>query len=735
MTSAANSHEGVHGWWLSCASVCDDLAKAGVTSDKSYLQLRLGLGADVRQQADLWRLATVINSYRNSATTIARACPPEFQAVNFDDVDLPVRVRNCLASRGVHTIADLGTLTDKDLLRIQTFGKKSLLDLAHALTKAAESHIGLQRGLIAKAVTSVAMAERNEPKVEVPDVGLDGALKDLVDRVLAELPKRGRAIIEGRFGISGVTRTLQQIADDFGITRERVRQIERRAIQVLRRNGLGVYTERRLADLLKEREEPLYLEVLPGEDSWFKGYEACPVFFASLLRALSNGAVSVFDVNGMNVISKASQENFELARRETLHAIERSVLHRPTRLEVEVTTEAIARYYKCPELYKVVLKGVTKSCLFVLDSGARTEYLVGFGKSAETLVKAVLEGSDCPLHFRDIHERAEALAGRSLYLRNIHNAAIGTALLLGRGTYGLWKHVSIAPTEAKEILEFVENLVMNSGPEKQWHCSDLIEEIAKEGIDAPEELDYYALSALLKRSGRLTYLKRQVWASSKSPARTTQDRVDVQQAVVAILRQAGIPMTSDELQQAVEKHRGVGQFFQIHPEGDLVRVGVALWGLFGRDVPITQRRAREVLDYLASHLQTIGHALTGAETVATVDRAGFQDAQLVKEATWMSLAAQDKRFRVWSGPLLSLSSWESPRRVSKVDAVMEVLSEAMVPMTATEIAPLASKKAGYSISVNSVLAALRKCGARHSFSQGGWTSPADADDLAESNEE
>ena len=65
---------------------------------------------------------------------------------------------------------------------------------------------------------------------------LTQAAGDRVRGSLASLTDREREVLELRFGLrNSHGRTLQEIADRFGITRERVRQIEERALEHLRR--------------------------------------------------------------------------------------------------------------------------------------------------------------------------------------------------------------------------------------------------------------------------------------------------------------------------------------------------------------------------------------------------------------------------------------------------------------------------------------------------------------------
>jgi RNA polymerase primary sigma factor len=72
-----------------------------------------------------------------------------------------------------------------------------------------------------------------------PGIAVDqNLLKDRVQEVLKSLSPREREVLELRFGlVDGNPKTLEDVASTYGITRERIRQIEARAIVKLRQPG------------------------------------------------------------------------------------------------------------------------------------------------------------------------------------------------------------------------------------------------------------------------------------------------------------------------------------------------------------------------------------------------------------------------------------------------------------------------------------------------------------------
>ncbi len=75
----------------------------------------------------------------------------------------------------------------------------------------------------------------DEAAVAPSDAAALALLNDAITQALAELPERERRVVRMRFGLDdGQMRTLEEVGREFGVTRERIRQIETKTLAKLR---------------------------------------------------------------------------------------------------------------------------------------------------------------------------------------------------------------------------------------------------------------------------------------------------------------------------------------------------------------------------------------------------------------------------------------------------------------------------------------------------------------------
>ena len=151
----------------------------------------------------------------------------------------------------VHVVDNLNKLSRSTARLNQALGRKPTpeeiademgisVEMVAAFTRAAQQPVSLE--------TPIGDDEENElgeliadPDALVPvDEAARSMMKDDLDDLLSELSPRERRIIQLRFGLSdGHQRTLEEIGKRLGISRERVREVERSALIRLRRGRLA----------------------------------------------------------------------------------------------------------------------------------------------------------------------------------------------------------------------------------------------------------------------------------------------------------------------------------------------------------------------------------------------------------------------------------------------------------------------------------------------------------------
>ncbi|MBT5472331.1 MAG: RNA polymerase sigma factor RpoD/SigA [Nitrospina sp.] len=107
-------------------------------------------------------------------------------------------------------------------------------DEINSIMRAYRTHLSLDTPLKNDDHTPYLDLLENKEFIPYDDQIMRESLNEKVDQMLEDLSEREATILKMRFGFSGEVKTLEDIGQEIGLSRERVRQIEKRAKQRLK---------------------------------------------------------------------------------------------------------------------------------------------------------------------------------------------------------------------------------------------------------------------------------------------------------------------------------------------------------------------------------------------------------------------------------------------------------------------------------------------------------------------
>ena len=692
-------------------SDAETLSAQGIFDEASYLNRETGLERSVRHRAGLFRAHHIVGANCEDPCKLARAAPPWLAERELTSLQLPLRANNVFGLSGIKTVRDLADCSPEALLEQQNFGRKSLRDTLQALAAA------LNDGPV-----RVATAEA------IPE---SGRLLTEVRRSLLSFTDRDRDVLVRRLGFDTAPETLQEVADDYDISRERIRQIEVRATKKwMRESSWDDILEQKISQLLIGRSFPLPVAGVEAIDTWFEGVSSNRVFFRNLVQAVCNDRIHTLHIDGLYYFSLMDQEIWERTVSEASALLSSGA--------GQEWSEDCARslvHGLLPDTAKefgtLLWDKSSRLCHFsVAQDGSRI--LTSYGRGADQLVEAILAESDTPLHYMEIAERARLREGRSLDVRRAHSAAANVGYLIARGTYGLARHVPLSDEQMSQVRSEAEDIVCSEAPSRQWHTSEILSEISERMDGGFEGLGKYVLDIALAESSMLRPLGKMTWIAAAADT-DDRSRIEVHQAVVAIVQAAGRPLSTSEIKERLTAVRGVNEFFQISPIDPLIRVQPGRWGINDRDVPIPREGQRALVQQLVHILDKKQSGIHASEL------SGILPLQDSPPDAFLSIASQDKRLKIAQGRYVYLAEWGSPRRETIGHAVSAALEGAARPLALGKIARLVENRIGRKIDKPIVSGALQVLEAEFNDVTGEWSlnrpSTDDDEDTAEPNDD
>ena len=666
------------------------LERCGIVGESSYLSKESTLPDELREVLGWERYGyyTGMLPCEDSLIRNLRFAPPWLLAVDIESLHLSTRAMNALRQRGIVRIRDFLSLGTSGVRSLDNVGRKSADEIAIVILdrfargpwrarSPLASRISAERRsavLSPSRRTLIDAKHLDKPEADSASQAAEQfpCLADALKGVLGMLPDKRSEVMRLRMGFSGDRVTLEEVGDVFRITRERVRQIEKSACHRVARLPVWQDMRRKIAACLRGRTTPLPVSGLEILDPWFFGIDQIIRPFSYALKNFGGGEFGVLHIDETLCISALDASEWERAIFDGRQIVDSFVGQNVEEAAVRIAVDGLLMSDGI-ELRDELWRRVTANAHFAGD----LRVLISSGAGVEHAVQAVLAESAVPLHYTEIGRRCSERLGRNIEVRRAHNAAGNVALLFGRGTYGLRRHLRFSDVEIAMIVDAAEDLILGHEQMRQWHAHELVVALKENGFDYGERLNGYVLSLVLAASEKLASLKRLVWVARGVGAQGSADRIDVGGAIEAILLEAGHPLSGADIREAISKSRGVSSYFQIHSGGGVIRVAPGIWGLIERDVPLNDQEIEDIVTALQIELESTGVGLHMSEIAPTLLRWGVSDrAALLDPALLIDLASRDASLQVARGQILYLSAWGDSRSLTLSDAIRQSLESA-----------------------------------------------------------
>ncbi|MEQ9899891.1 DNA-directed RNA polymerase subunit alpha C-terminal domain-containing protein [Pectobacterium punjabense] len=661
-----------------------DLAKklyvAEIWDEESYLLHEADLDIDSRYLAGLRRYEILVGDQPNPATLVEflSSAPPWVLSAPIILLNLSIRSCNVCTEHEIKTIGDFVKYGLSGLYKLPKLGHKSVNEISREIANLFTTGLPLktiahkpgwtmprlQRDIPSDSNEGFKDSDANDGKKCEFGACISANVTDGFIKVAQKLTPKEQITWFGRIGFRCEPMTLQQIADQIGLTRERVRQIEVKVYKKVYGHPFWDELSQRVQKHLCGRITPLFLNGVSAIDPWFEDVEQLTHFMRELSDNIPHLGFHILTWNDSPVISRMSQTQWLEALEQAQSTLLDISAHNLSEIEVLSQISSIL-IGKGEDMREALQEEVSGFCIWsALPDGTRI--LTGFGKSATALVSSVLQASETPLHIDEIQKRIrEHSTYEATNEPNIRRAASEVGMLFGRGTYGLMKHCPLNPAQMLTIRSEVEDIISGGAPSKQWHSSEIYGELIKLGLSYEGKLTKYIINIALANSPTLVYLRRMIWGVRGKWSANASARLDVKQAIISLLEEEGKPMSTGQIRSRLIEGRGLNTYFQIWASSPLVRLGSGLWGLEGRDLDIQQ--ARMMAYRLLKALSVRQEGMHVSEAAAFLGLSSEGDISMLA-----SVASKDG-LRMDKGQYCYLHSWGESRRISAGEAATSTL--------------------------------------------------------------
>lgn len=305
--------------------------------------------------------------------------------------------------------------------------------------------------------------------------------KQVTKKLLSTLPTRARDVLVKRYGLSsdGTKHTLESIGQDYGITRERVRQIENHGIASIQKSDVYDEYEAVFGELQKAidtlgggliAEEALLSEITSDEQLKNHIYFLLTVGRA-FYRAKENTGYAhrwFTEREVATAVEGALKNLYKSINKDDLVS-EEEILNRFREELIEMTDRHDEQVLK---RWLTISKQIDSNPLGEWGDAASPNVRV---KGIRDYAYLVVKRHGSPMHFREVAEAIEELFQKQAHTATTHNELIKDErfVLVGRGLYALteWGY------SAGVVKEVLQDILEKYGPLSR---EEIIDKVRKE---------------------------------------------------------------------------------------------------------------------------------------------------------------------------------------------------------------------------------------------------------------
>ena len=376
--------------------------------------------------------------------------PRPWENIPIEELWLPTRIENVLIKSGINTFGQLYDFPENKLLKIQNIGYGTVRLLAKVKNKI----INQKRYVLLEVTSDDTSTEMINKSAEDKHLPLDKLIDSLLERCGDE---RSREIIVRRYGlITGERQTLEEISEDYNVTRERIRQIQVKTLKKLRhpsykrpiikifeellyKNG-GIVSDERADKIIPEifENKTSYsgghlLDLLCGL-GWIQDYHIgdlalySPLFNGISLEKISDTIFSTIGTDEFGV-----EFNEMVPKIKILNEITDSRMNKEELILSYCLLDPRIEEYDNFQIHTSDDEISSKKLIFRNYSPLTKKWV--------NLIKSLLIEEQAPLHFTEITDRVNDRlfnTDKKLNVRRTHGVLIGNPEFAHSGIRGTW---------------------------------------------------------------------------------------------------------------------------------------------------------------------------------------------------------------------------------------------------------------------------------------------------------